>query len=177
MNQWLSLLFILIFAPAILAAEPNALQHFTPMQGKLTFTQTKHIQGLPVPLQSSGYIELEGEDLLWHTTKPLDSKLLINPAGVSQWQEQQFVAVGGSEFVGQLMLAVLKQQDQFIAEHFAISALSKEQCITLTPTQAPLNTLFLHITLCGEHALQKIELQEVNENHTVIHLAKDTPLE
>lgn len=177
MIRWLNLLLILIAAPAALATERNALQHFTPMQGQLTFTQTKHIQGLPVPLQSSGYLVLEGEDLLWHTTKPLDSKLLINPAGVSQWQEQQFVAVGGSEFVGQLMLAVLKQQDQFIAEHFAISELSKEQCITLTPTQAPLNTLFLHITLCGQGVLQKIELQEVNENNTVIHLAKDSALE
>lgn len=142
---------------------------WAPLHGSTGFTQLKSLQGLPVPLRSSGTLTLDGNTLLWHTTAPVEQKLLITAAGVSQWQQQDYVALSGSEFVGQLMLAVLHQDEAFIAEHFA-SAQVSETCTALTPKQAPLNQLFRQIELCGEQQLQQLTLQEVNGNQTFIAL-------
>lgn len=156
-------------------ADDSLKLRFQPLQGQLQFNQTKQLQGLPVALKSSGYIQLEAEQLLWHTTTPVDSKLQVSPAGVSQWQQQQYVAVAGSEFVGQLMLAVLQQQHQFISSHFALS--DDDGCQLLQPLQAPLNTLFVQIRLCGDSTLQQIVLQETNGNSTTIELLHEASLD
>jgi hypothetical protein len=158
------------------ADDSNPLQRFKPLQGVLQFQQVKQLHGLPVALNSSGYIQLDAEQLLWHTTTPVDSKLLVTPAGVSQWQQQQYIAVAGSEFVGQLMLAVLQQQHDFIAAHFAISS-GDNYCLLLKPLQAPLSNLFAQISLCGETSLQQIVLLESNGNSTDIRLRQDDHLE
>ena len=161
------LLTLLLMLPQATAGQ--TLLRFKPLQGQLNFNQSKQLQGLPVALKSSGYIQLEAGQLLWHTTAPVDSKLLVSPAGVSQWQQQQYVAVAGSEFVGQLMLAVLQQQHQFINAHFALSDADND-CQMLHPLQAPLSNLFVQIRLCGETTLQQIVLQESNGNSTTIDL-------
>lgn len=170
-----TLLFFLLLSPFQTIAE-SLLQRFPPVQGKLDFIQSKQIQGLPVPLVSQGYLLLQQDDLLWHTTSPLESKLLISAAGVSEWQQEQYVAVAGSEFVGQLMLAVLQQQESFITGHFAISA-AEADCLLLSPLQAPLTSLFRQITLCGDTSLQQIRLEETNGNTTDIRLRQDSTVE
>lgn len=172
MNRFYGALLICLLLLPVQAATSNLLQRFKPLQGQLQFSQVKQLQGLPVALNSSGYIQLEAEQLLWHTTTPVDSKLLVTPAGVSQWQQQQYVAVAGSEFVGQLMLAVLQQQHDFIASHFAISR-GDNGCLLLKPLQAPLSNLFAHISLCGETTLQQLVLLESNGNSTTIRLQQD----
>ena len=169
------LLLTLLLMPASASACQPQLR-FKPLQGQLNFTQSKHLQGLPVALQSSGYILLNAEQLLWHTTAPVDSKLLVSAAGVSQWQQQQYVAVSGSEFVGQLMLAVLQQQQPFINAHFALSN-ADNHCQVLRPLQAPLSNLFVQIRLCGETTLQQIVLQESNGNSTTIDLQPGATLD
>ena len=168
---------VLLLLPACCAAEDiSLLQRFAPVEGRIQFSQRKQLQGLPVALQSSGYIELQQNELLWHTKVPVDSQLKITAAGVSQWQNRQYQAVAGSEFVGQLMLAVLQQQQAFIAEYFSLSETSVE-CVQLQPSQAPLNTLFGRIELCGKQQLQQISLYELNGNQTDIYLQQDTELD
>lgn len=150
-------------------ASPELSLPWQPLQGRIGFSQQKQLQGLPVPLNSSGYLDVTPEQMLWHTTSPVDSKLLISASGVSQWQQQQFVAVAGSEFVGQLMLAVLQQDNAFIAEQFNVGK-DAEPCLTLTPRQAPLDKLFRQIWLCGAEQLNQIKLAELNGNTTTINL-------
>jgi hypothetical protein len=155
------------FSQSVLAN--GQMLQWPPLQGKTGFTQLKSLQGLPVPLRSSGTIELQEAELLWHTTAPVEQKLKISAAGVSQWQQQDYVALAGSEFVGQLMLAVLHQDLAFIQQHFSLQG-GIAHCTLLQPRQAPLNQLFRQIELCGEQQLQQLTLQEVNGNKTVIAL-------
>lgn len=155
------------FSQAVLATEQ--MLQWPPLQGKTGFTQLKSLQGLPVPLRSSGTIAMQDAELLWHTTAPVEQKLKISAAGVSQWQQQDYVALAGSEFVGQLMLAVLHQDISFIRQHFVLQP-GTTNCTVLQPQQAPLNQLFRQIELCGEQQLQQLTLQEVNGNQTVIAL-------
>jgi hypothetical protein len=166
---WLCLVPCLLLCAIAAAADSDDLLRFTPLSGRTEFVQLKQLQGLPLPLRSSGYLQLQADTLLWHTTAPVDSKLLISAAGVSQWQQQQYVALAGSEFVGQLMLAVLQQQHSFIAAHFELSK-GDANCTLLQPLQPPLNQLFQHITLCGEQSLDSLTLTELNSNLTRISL-------
>ena len=85
------------------------------------------------------------------------------------WQQQQFVAVAGSEFVGQLMLAVLQQDIDFITQQFGIQQ-ADNHCSLLRPVEAPLNQFFSQIELCGETQLSSLTLQETNGNTTQITL-------
>ncbi|WNO59539.1 outer membrane lipoprotein carrier protein LolA [Rheinheimera sp. MMS21-TC3] len=140
-----------------------------PLHGKVWFLQVKNLQGLPVPLRSSGYLEIAPQQMLWHTTTPVESKLLISTTGVSQWQQQEYVAVAGSEFVGQLMLAVLQQDSDFIQQQFYLTV-SPESCTELQPKQAPLNQIFSQLILCGANQLKSLTLLEVNGNSTIISL-------
>jgi hypothetical protein len=171
MNRLITLLLLLIVSlpPVAVADQAAPLLRFAPLQGQLDFVQLKTVQGLPVPLRSSGYLQISTDRLLWHTTTPVDTKLLISPAGVSQWQQQQYVAVAGSEFVGQLLLAVLQQQQEFILAHFQL-ATGQNNCLLLQPLQPPLNQLFSQIELCGQQTLQQLTLTELNGNHTDISL-------
>ncbi len=172
----LLLLLMTLPLPAVTAEQTASLLRFAPLQGQLGFVQQKTVQGLPVPLRSSGYLQFNTDHLLWHTTTPVDTRLLISPAGVSQWQQQQYVAVAGSEFVGQLLLAVLQQQQEFILAHFQLTA-GQDNCLLLQPLQPPLDQLFRQIELCGQHSLEHLILTELNGNYTQISLqpAADTP--
>ncbi|QBL10691.1 outer membrane lipoprotein carrier protein LolA [Rheinheimera sp. D18] len=154
---------------SVLAQASTDLLPWQPLQGKVLFTQIKNLQGLPVPLSSSGYLDLAAQQMLWHTITPVDSKLLITTQGVSQWQQQEYVAITGSEFVGQLMLAVLQQNVEFIQQQFNL-ALDNAGCTLLQPKQAPLDQLFTQIILCGETELNSVTLQEQNGNSTIITL-------
>ncbi|HEX5792892.1 MAG TPA: outer membrane lipoprotein carrier protein LolA [Rheinheimera sp.] len=151
------------------AATGDSLLPWQPLQGRVAFSQVKTIQGLPVPLRSSGYLDLSAQQMLWHTTTPLDSKLLITAAGVSQWQQQEYIAVAGSEFVGQLMLAVLQQDLDFMQQQFQLQR-GDNHCTLLQPKQAPLDQLFEQIALCGEQQLSSLTLREKNGNSTQISL-------
>ncbi|MEH8022152.1 outer membrane lipoprotein carrier protein LolA [Rheinheimera metallidurans] len=154
---------------AALAQASANLLPWPPLQGKVMFSQAKMLQGLPVPLRSSGYLDIAPAQMLWHTTTPVESKLLITAMGVSQWQQQEYIAVTGSEFVGQLMLAVLQQNLEFIQQQFNLRQ-GDAHCTLLEPKQAPLDQLFSYIALCGETKLSQLSLQEKNGNSTVITL-------
>lgn len=139
------------------------------VSGESRFLQLKTIQGLPVPLQSEGTITVESDGLVWHTVKPVEQQLLISSEGVSQWQQQQYTAIAGSQFIGQLMLAVMQRNAAFLQQHFTFQSVPPH-CTTLTPIQPPLSQLFASVDLCGQHQLSQITLTELNGNVTQITL-------
>ncbi|CAM3692896.1 outer membrane lipoprotein carrier protein LolA [Rheinheimera salexigens] len=161
---------VMLLLCSVYSSLANAVQMpWQPLQGKVWFKQVKNLQGLPVPLRSSGYLDIAPHQMLWHTTTPVESKLLIKATGISQWQQQEYIAVAGSEFVGQLMLAVLQQDSDFIQQQFQLQIIAGN-CMQLQPKQAPLEQLFSQIVLCGKTELNSLTLQEVNGNSTMISL-------
>lgn len=163
-----------LLSHSLLACQP--LLRWQPVLGKTAFEQVKTIQGLPVPIKSAGYLDISTAEMLWHTTTPVDNMLRITPAGVSQWQQGSYVDLAGSAFVGQLMLAVMRQDQAFIQQYFHLSA-TTEECTLLQPSQAPLNGIFRDITLCGAEQLNRLTITELNGSNTLITLlpAADAP--
>lgn len=172
----LAILFTLSCLAPASAETGSSLPPWPALEGSMQFVQHKTLQGLPRPLQSSGEIIISDQQLQWITTAPVQQKLLISRAGVNQWQQQEWVAVAGSKFVGQLLLAVLQQDQAFIQQHFSIKA-SGDNCYQLSPDMAPLTTLFRDIKLCGAAYLSRVQLTEQNGNLTAIQLQplQETP--
>jgi len=157
-----------LLSQSLLASQP--LLRWQPVLGKTAFEQVKTIQGLPMPIKSAGYLDISSTEMLWHTTTPVDNMLRITPAGVSQWQQGNYVDLAGSAFVGQLMLAVMRQDQSFIQQYFHLTATS-EDCTLLQPSQAPLNGIFRDITLCGAELLNQLKITELNGSNTLITLS------
>ncbi|WP_409522561.1 outer membrane lipoprotein carrier protein LolA [Nitrincola sp. MINF-07-Sa-05] len=166
----------LLFAAALAADSEIQLPDWQGLDGRVNFTQHKHISGLKKPVLSSGYLLLEDEQLLWHTQKPVSSQVLISAAGVSQLTDGAAVgsaeAIAGSEIIGQLLLAVLQQRTAFLHQYFTLTS-AGEDCFELRPHQPPVDQFFTQMTLCGDQTLNTINLLEHNGNRTLIELELD----
>lgn len=138
--------------------------------GRVDFSQQKQLQGLTFPVRSSGYLQLDNDTLLWHTQTPVDQQVLISGAGVSQLQQGEMQLIAGTEIIGQLMLAVLQQNQSFLQEYFSFTP-PADACQLLTPVKAPVDQFFSQIELCGGTQLQRITLLEKTGNNTIIALS------
>lgn len=165
--NWIGGFMFAIFASTnVVATESALISRWTLAPGHYPFVQQKWIKGLQRPLRSSGYLELATNGLDWVTEKPVLQKVHLDAQGVTL-QNQPIQA--GSELIGQLMLAVVQHDTQFLAQHFTIST-PTERCMTLNPKAAPLNQFYQQIQLCGEQKLEQIELIELKGNRSLIQL-------
>lgn len=162
---------VLGFRSALLYADvlPEQLKQWADWSERVEFTQHKQIKGLSRPLLSQGYMQLSKDQLLWHTQKPVDQRVLIEATGVSQWSSGEFKAVAGTEMIGQLMLAVVQKDTSFLLQYFDATT-GQPDCIELRPKQAPVNQFFSQIMLCGQQQLQSIQLNEISGSQTLISL-------
>ncbi|MDX3774792.1 outer membrane lipoprotein carrier protein LolA [Chromatiaceae bacterium AAb-1] len=165
-----SLLILLSAAvsPTVTAADilPD---NWQPFSGRVEFRQQKQLQGMAFPITSSGYLQLDNDTLLWHTRQPVEQQVLISGAGVSQLQQGQMQLIAGTEIIGQLMLAVLQQNNAFLSTYFQRQP-QGDHCQQLTPVKAPVDQFFQHIELCGTAQLEQIRLLEKSGNTTSIEL-------
>lgn len=165
-NRIVGLVMVGIVSCQVVATEAALVGRWTLAPGHYPFIQQKWIKGLQRPLRSSGYLVLNEQSLDWVTEKPVMQKVHLDANGVTLQHQQ---VQPGSELVGQLMLAVVQHDSQFLAKHFRISP-SQVGCLTLEPNSAPLNQFYQQIQLCGETRLQQIELLELNGNRSLIQL-------
>lgn len=155
-------------APAVSAAVQLA--QWQMPQGRFYFQQQKWIRGLKKPLQSSGYLQLETNRLLWVTEKPVQQQIVLDNSGVQQQLDGALKLQPGSELIGSLMLAVMQQDIAFLQQHFVLQQMP-EHCVQLQPLKKPLTDFYRHITLCGADKLQQITLVEISGNRSDILLS------
>lgn len=165
--------FVLMAAGAVLAQGeeiPDAAHVLIqPSQSThLRFRQEKHLQGMPRPLVSRGYLELSSASLLWVTEQPVEQKIQISEQGVQEFSGQQYQQVEGTKLIGQLLLALLNRDLDYLEQYFSLSA--KENCVALTPLAKPLATLYSQIEVCGEAQIEQVKLYEEGGNTTDIRL-------
>lgn len=170
-NLLSALLLCALLLSLPLAADTSVLPAtWQPYAGRIDFNQQKQLQGLAFPVRSSGYLQLDNDTLLWHTQTPIDQQVLISGAGVSQLQQGEMQLIAGTEIIGQLMLAVLQQNQPFLHEYFRLTP-PDNNCQLLTPVKAPVDQFFSQIELCGDTQLQQIKLLEKTGNNTLIELS------
>lgn len=174
-NKKLVLGWCLLVATTIVsttsASEVSAerLESFAAGGEPVAFTQTKHIQGLPRPMVSQGYVELTQDRLEWVTEAPIVNRLVVTQQGVYETENEAEQHISGSETVGQLLLALLNQDYEYLQRFFSVTPLNTK-CLQLTPEREPLRSLYRTIEACGAERLESVELVETQGNRTSIQL-------
>lgn len=178
MKIWL--LTGLMLAAALMSphldAEETNLEAFIAAQklelpAQFTFTQERHLRGLPRALRSSGRIEIFADQVVWVTEEPIEQSLIITHDGIVEHRGAE--PMRGSEMIAQLLLAVLQGDIEVIRENF-LDATTATDCITLVPLNAAIREFIDSITSCGSPQLERIELQEQSGNSSSIRLSPIT---
>ena len=149
------------------------------------FVQEKHLRALPQPLSSRGQFVLSRDyGLLWLLQKPLQQDYRIDAKGIAWRTAQGWQAVAQQSATAQqnrLFLAVLKGDSSGLREDFelTLSGSAEAWTLQLMPRSLLLKQVFTQITINGGNLVQRIELQEVQGDSTVLKLENnraDQPL-
>ncbi|WP_437882012.1 outer membrane lipoprotein carrier protein LolA [Pseudomonas sp. LRF_L74] len=150
-----------------------------------SFIQEKHLRAMPQPLTSRGHFVLAREHgLLWLLEKPLQQDYRIDGKGIARRSEQgwQFVAQqSATAQQNRLFLAVLKGDSSGLREDFelSLSGSADNWQLDLTPRGVLLKQVFSTIHISGGSLVQRIELNEVQGDRSVLTLqnaSADQPL-
>jgi len=139
-----------------------------------TFVQEKHLRGLDQPLRSTGAFTLApGLGLLWTLHTPITQELRITPKGVArrvQGTWQTTAQQSGRE--NRLFLAVLAGDTRALQTQFELALRGDAQAwqLRLTPSSALLRQIFTQISIDGGAQVTRIELEEPQGDHTILHL-------
>ncbi|MGF1755271.1 outer membrane lipoprotein carrier protein LolA [Vibrio makurazakiensis] len=152
------------------------------------FTQTRNMEMFSQPLTSKGRFLLDKENgLLWDQTAPFPVKLVLTKDKLSQkFADQTPQIITAKEnpmafYFSHIFLSVfhgdteqLKQQFDLI---FSPSQDTHNQWeLKLSPKAAPLSSVFNNIILVGNSDIEKITLEEVRGDSTVIEFTNQTHL-
>lgn len=153
------------------------------------FEQSKQISGLKQPLISSGKVIISQQDgLWWQQNKPFALTLLLTNNQMVQTvanQPKQVITAESNPQLFQfnhLLTAMFKADREILEKNFTLSLDTTNQGwqLTLVPKTTPLDKLFRQIRLTGSQFLESIEMDDQQNDKTVIrfsnHQVKPTQL-
>ncbi|MPW37183.1 outer membrane lipoprotein carrier protein LolA [Vibrio halioticoli] len=147
------------------------------------FTQLRSIEMFAQPLRSQGTFTLSKTNgLLWQQNTPFPVNLVLTKDKLRQTfanQDPQVITAKENPmafYFSHVFLAVFHGDTQALKEQFNIdfSVKAGTWTITLTPTQAPLNSVFSSIVLVGTQAIDSLTLQEIRGDKTEIVFSNQT---
>lgn len=140
------------------------------------FQQTKRIAILSKPLVSTGYLLVADEHgVIWQTTKPLKSTILIKDNSLKQFNKQdQLVSspVNSQQKTSQLItstfLAILAGNFEQLERNFSADLIcsGKQWQIHLQAKHDDMQRLLTNITIIGDANIQKLLFTEANGDTT-----------
>ena len=161
--------------------EPNAL----PVEyGVMSFTQTRHLNGVRAPLVSRGQAVIAVERVDWRVTSPLSILTTITPTGITQTVEggrPQRVSPqgGGDSFLSSAGLFNLLVGDfTSLNTHYTIArgapGAGGAWTLVLTPRAAAMSRFVSAIEVGGCTRVESVEVRQANGDRMEIAL---TPAE
>lgn len=132
------------------------------------FTQTKILSGFANPFKSYGNFALKENELIWHTFKPINAKVVINEKGIFEQRGEELISIG-QNFDKKLFLSIVKLDKEELEKEFSleIAGLKEGWRIELKPKNILLKNIFSHITISGDKFVEKIELFEISGDTTI----------
>lgn len=144
---------------------------------RANFSQDRYIQGINKPLHSTGQMIISKElGLWWQQQTPFIMTLKMNEQRMLQSISDQPPQIIKADEQPQLfqfnsLLAAIFNADNIILEkNFQLNLTEHDQQwqLTLIPKQAPLNKIFNNITLIGDQYLLQIEINDKQNDKTLI---------
>lgn len=142
------------------------------------FAQSKTVAVLSRPLQSSGVLGLSANlDLVWQTLQPLKSTLVINAAGLQQFDRHDVLVseldLPLAQALAQVFLSVLSGNTQAIATAFTQTLHCEGDAweLQLVPVDAGFAQVISEITVNGAATIAKLAFREARGDYTEILLS------
>lgn len=138
------------------------------------FQQDKQLAGFAKPLKSQGdYLLVRGKGLIWRTTAPFASQLVLTRDRIAGGAGMQLDASKepGIRVVTQLMLSLLDGDLGALQQAFEVQASlvgDKGWRAALKPKAAALAQLFSRIELEGDRELRRIVMTEAQGDTTTL---------
>lgn len=132
------------------------------------FTQTKILVGFPNAFKSYGNFSLKESELIWHTLKPINAKVIIGEDGIFEQRGEGLVKIG-QNFDKKLFLSIIRLDIDELKKEFDIQILSLQEGwkIDLKPKNILFRQIFSYISVFGDKFVEKIELAEVSGDKTI----------
>lgn len=162
----------------------DQLQQITGMPEKHagTFVQEKYLQAVDASLESHGVFDYErGKSIRWEILQPIQSELLMTPAGVSSTQNGEALlqldasSNPAAAALGEIFFALLTADWAILESHVELSGNidGDNWHAVLEPREQSTRLVFSRVELSGSKLLEKIVLHESSGDRTTIRL--DTP--
>jgi hypothetical protein len=167
----------LIAAPANAAAciDPNNIRV---EYGSMSFTQTRHLNGITRPLVARGQATIAAQRVDWHVTTPVDALTTITPSGITQSIDggaPQRVNAGGDALLSSAgLFDMLVGNFEALQQHYTITPqparANGDWSIRLTPRAAGMARALTHIDVAGCERVAEVEVQQANGDRMEINL-------
>ena len=165
-------------APAVVAEShsktlPNsALEYRVNQHG--SFTQSKKVAGLSRSLESNGHFDITEQRVLWTTTSPLYSEVLIADNSVQERYsadgEFQVTASGENvTTVSRILALIIRSDTEGLKRYFDIE--SATTSYKLTPRSDALKALFNEVLIQQSTTTVNVKIYEASGTVTDIQLA------
>lgn len=159
----------------------NQLAQITGMPEKHagTFIQEKYLQSVDASLESSGVFDYErGKSIRWEILEPIQSKLLMTPAGISSKQNGEELlqldtsANPTAAALGEIFFAVLTADWETLESYVELNGTidGDNWHAVLEPLDQSARLVFTRVELSGSGLLEKIVLHESSGDRTTIRL-------
>jgi len=145
-----------------------------------SFVQEKQLRGLPQPLRSTGRFVLDrSHGLLWLLETPIKQDYRIVQGGIDQRTGEGWSAIrqqAGLAQQSRLFIAILQGDRTALERDFSLELNGSTQAwqLALTPRSGLLKQIFSTIRIGGARYVERIELQELQGDATVLRLSGST---
>ncbi|MGC6404969.1 LolA family protein [Bisgaard Taxon 45] len=142
------------------------------------FEQTRQLKDVQLTLQSSGELVLaQQKGLIWQQTAPFPQTMVMTEKQIYQSVLGNVQIISATEqpqlfHFTQLIRDVLQGQWQRLNHYFQIEEITTKTSqwqVIFRPTQAPFQSIFKHILLTGDSAIQSVQIQDQQGDRTELH--------
>lgn len=170
MNRWRYVVALLGLCATLSATSAAALEY-----GQ--FEQSRQIALLPQPLLSTGrYLLIPGQGLLWVVEDPLHSQMRIRDGVLQErhsaagpWSKP-LLGQSESSVLGRLMMALLAQDAEALAEYFTLTTLENGDGVRLVPRHPVVAERIPEIVVRGAPHPQELSWADAEGAQTHIRL-------
>jgi hypothetical protein len=167
---------VLLAAPAHAACiDPNNIRA---EYGSMSFTQTRHLNGITRPLVARGQATIAAQRVDWHVTTPVNALTTITPSGITQSIDggaPQRVNAGGDALLSSAgLFDMLVGNFDALQQHYTITErparANGDWSIRLTPRAAGMARALTHIDVAGCERVAEVQVLQSNGDRMDINL-------
>ena len=147
---------------------------------RANFQQEKNLRALSRPLMSEGeLLFIVGEGALWQVVEPFAVAVLMKSDEIIEWDSEGEMRRLDTSLnpvlhaLGEIILATLAGDTQFLKQHFEVSPtiLERGWGLFLKPKSEQLGAVISDVQIFGDHFVEQVQISETNGDVTKLQFS------